>query len=74
MAFAKFMASATGRMVRIGAGLILIALGILVVRDTTGILVAIVGLVPLLAGFFDVCLFAPVFGAPLQGSKVRDAE
>jgi hypothetical protein len=42
-----------------------------VVGGTGGIVLAVVGLVPLLAGVFDVCLFAPLFGAPLKGADVR---
>ncbi len=71
MAFARFMASPIGRGVRIVAGLVLIAAGLLVVKDTGGLILAIVGLVPLVAGVVDVCLFAPLFGGPLQGAKVR---
>jgi len=40
-------------------------------RRAGGIVLAVVGLVPLLAGVFDVCLFAPLFGAPLKGADVR---
>jgi hypothetical protein len=32
---------------------------------------ALVGLVPLLAGAFDVCLFGPLFGLPLKGEAIR---
>jgi hypothetical protein len=71
MAFARFMASPLGRGVRIVAGLVLIAVGLLVVKDTSGLILAVVGLVPLLAGIVDICLFAPLFGGPLQGTKVR---
>jgi len=69
--FVKFMASTAGRIVRIVAGLILIALGLLVVHGVGGIVLAIVGLVPLVAGLFDFCVFAPLFGAPLSGPKIR---
>jgi hypothetical protein len=31
----------------------------------------VVGLVPLLAGAFDVCLLSPLFGGPLSGEAVR---
>jgi hypothetical protein len=30
-------------------------------QGVSGILVAVVGLVPLLAGLFDFCVFAPLF-------------
>lgn len=73
MAIAKFMASPLGRGVRILAGVLLIAWGLGLfgaVDQTTGIIIAVVGLVPLLAGVFNVCLIAPILGAPFSGSKV----
>lgn len=69
--FVSFMASTTGRLVRILAGIVLIAWGVLGLSGTTGIIVAIVGVVPLLAGLFDFCIFAPLFGCPLSGSRIR---
>jgi len=69
--FVKFMASTTGRIVRIVAGLALIGWGLLGLGGTTGLIVAIVGLVPLAAGLFDFCVFAPLFGNPLSGRKLR---
>jgi len=69
--FVKFMASTTGRIVRIAAGLALVAWGLLGLGGTAGIIVAVVGAVPLLAGLFDFCIFAPLFGAPLSGPKIR---
>jgi hypothetical protein len=72
MSLIKFLASATGRWVRIIAGIVLVALGLFVVRDTVGIIIAVVGLVPLAAGIFDFCVFAPIFGAPFSGPKIRN--
>jgi len=69
--FVKFMASTTGRILRIVAGLALILWGIMGLGGTVGIIVAVVGAVPLLAGIFDFCIFAPLFGAPLNGTKIR---
>ena len=70
--FVKFMASRNGRITRIVAGAILIILGFFVVENTTtGIILMVVGLVPLLAGIFDFCLLAPLFGAPMSGAKIR---
>jgi hypothetical protein len=66
----SFLSSGTGRVVRIVAGLILIALGWWM-HTTAGTVVAAVGLVPLLAGIFDVCLLAPLFGLPLSGKRIR---
>jgi hypothetical protein len=72
--FVAFLASTAGRAVRIVAGIALIAIGLLVVGGTAGIIVAVVGAVPLLAGLFDFCVFAPLFGAPLSGPAIRGAK
>jgi len=72
--FVAFMASSTGRLLRIIAGVALIAVGLLVLEGTAGIIVAVVGVVPLLAGVFDFCLFAPLFGNPLSGPTNRAAK
>jgi hypothetical protein len=72
--FIKFMASTAGRIVRIVAGAALIAWGLLGLGGTAGIIVVVVGAVPLLAGLLDFCIFAPLFGAPLSGSKIRAAK
>jgi hypothetical protein len=71
--FFSFIASPAGRAVRAIAGLILIALGLLVVKDTLGWILAIVGLVPLAAGLFDWCVFAPLFGLPFVGDRLRES-
>ncbi len=67
----RFLASTTGRIVRIVAGLLLIAVGIFWVHGTGGWILAVVGLVPLLAGAFDKCVFAPLFGLPFDGPQLR---
>jgi Protein of unknown function (DUF2892) len=69
--FCTFMASAAGRIIRIVAGIALIAWGVMGLGGTTGIIVAVVGVVPLAAGLFDFCVFAPLFGCPLSGPKIR---
>lgn len=69
--FISFMASPAGRLARIIAGAALIAWGLLGIGGTTGVIVAVVGAVPLLAGLFDACLFAPLFSCPLSGAKIR---
>ena len=66
-----FLASGTGRIVRAVAGIVLIALGLLAIQGSAGYIVAIIGVVPLLAGLFDFCVFAPLFGAPFSGSQIR---
>jgi hypothetical protein len=70
-AFFRFLASPTGRLVRVVAGLVLIVVGIAVVQGAVGWILAIVGLVPLAAGVFDRCVFAPLFGLPFAGPRLR---
>ena len=74
MALIQFLASSTGRWVRIIAGLVLVALGLFVVKETGGIIIAVIGLVPLAAGIFDFCVFAPLFGASFSGPKIRSGK
>jgi hypothetical protein len=72
--FCTFMASTAGRILRIVVGVVLIAWGLLGLAGTTGIIVAVIGAVPLLAGLFDICIFAPLFGCPVSGPKIRAAK
>jgi type IV secretory pathway VirB2 component (pilin) len=72
-AFFKFMASTAGRIARIIAGLVLIALGIWAVSGIGGWILVIIGLVPLLAGLFDRCVFAPLAKLPFNGADLRAA-
>lgn len=67
--FVSFMASPAGRIVRVVAGITLIAWGLAGLGGTVGIIVAIVGALPLVAGLFDFCAFSPLFGGPLSGPK-----
>jgi len=69
--FFAFMASAAGRITRIAAGVVLIAVGVLLGGGWWAL--AVVGLVPLAAGILDVCVFAPLFGRPFTGSRLRAA-
>ena len=71
MGLARFMATTAGRSTRIVAGLILIAIGFWVVGGTAGWVIAIVGLVPIAAGAFNVCLSAPFTGAPFRGRDLQ---
>lgn len=71
MEFAKFMTSTLGRAIRIVAGIALVLVGLLAVHGATGVILIVVGLVPLLAGIFNVCVFAPLFGGPFNGRNVQ---
>ncbi len=68
MGFAQFMASGLGRGVRIAAGLVFLAWGLVL---GGGIVPVILGVVFVSVGALDVCLLAPLFGAPLKGADVR---
>jgi len=73
MTFASFMSSAAGRVLRVVVGLIGwgVSLAVAAGNITAGIILAVVGLLPLVAGLLDFCVFAPLFGAPFSGAKVR---
>lgn len=71
--FVKFMVSPAGRLARIVAGIALIIGGLFGVAGAAGTYLAAVGLIPLLAGAVDGCLFAPLFGYFLSGSRTRAA-
>ena len=70
MGFARFMASPVGRLIRIVAGIALVYVGLATMGGTGGWVVAIIGLVPLAAGVFDFCVFAPLIGAPFNVLKL----
>ena len=70
----NFLASRNGRIVRAVAGIVLIVIGLIVVfgNDSTGgWILVVIGLVPLAAGVFDFCLFAPLFGLSFKGEELR---
>jgi hypothetical protein len=71
MEFARFMSSMFGRLLRIVAGIVLIVLGLVTVHGIGGIILAIVGLVPLIAGLFNFCVFAPLFGGPFLAKDIQ---
>lgn len=60
------MASMWGRALRVVVGLILIWWG-LGAGTTTGTVVAVIGVIPILTGIFNICVVAPLFGGPLKG-------
>jgi hypothetical protein len=72
MGFATFMASMIGRVIRIVAGLVLIAVGLFAMNGVGGIIVAVIGVLPLLAGVFNVCMIAPLIGAPFSGKAASE--
>lgn len=69
--FAQFIASGWGRLLRIVVGLALIAWGYTMRDSSGGVALMVLGLVPLLAGAFDLCLISPLLGGPLSGRRIR---
>lgn len=69
----QFLGSASGRVTRALAGVVIILLAFLFASGTWQWIIALVGLVPLAAGVFDFCLFAPLFGLPFIGERLREA-
>ena len=65
MAFVAWMSKPAGRILRIVAGLILVGVG-LYFQGLWGYVVAVVGVVPILAGVFNFCLLGPVLGASFR--------
>ncbi len=71
MGFSSFMSRGLGRALRIVAGIVLIALGF-AVGGVAGVVLGVVGAVPLAAGLLDVCLIGTLlFGTPVHGAEVR---
>ncbi len=71
MAILDFLGSQPGRIVRIVAGLALITAG--VVAGGWWRALAAVGLLPLAAGVFDLCVLGPLFRLPFVGPRFRQA-
>jgi len=70
--FARFINSPTGRVARIVAGIVLVGWGYTQLGTGVGVVLIIVGLVPLLAGAFDWCLVSAILGGPISGQRLRD--
>lgn len=69
-AFARFMATLTGRALRFGVGVGLMSAGYSV-GGAAGHGLMILGAVPAAAGLFNFCLIGPLIHAPLWGSETR---
>jgi hypothetical protein len=68
--FARFINSPVGRVLRVVVGVALIAWGVTKSGSSTGIILIVVGLVPLLAGSFNLCLISALLGGPMNGARV----
>jgi len=64
VSFVTFMSSAVGRSTRVLVGIVLIIAG--AVLGGGWLTLSVVGLVPVFAGVFNVCLVAPLLDQPLK--------
>ena len=71
MAILDFIGSQPGRIVRIAAGIALIAAGVVV--GGWWLALTVVGMLPLAAGVFDFCVLGPLFHLPFVGPRFRQA-
>lgn len=71
MDVARFLASSTGRIVRIVAGVVIILIGFLWAPSPWSYVLELVGLVPIAAGVFDFCLLSALTGHPFWGRDIR---
>ena len=65
MGFVKWMNGTSGRLVRVLAGVVLVLAG-LVLGGWYGITLAVLGLVPLVAGSLGACVVAPALRVPAR--------
>ena len=72
MVVLRFIGSTPGRVVRVVAGSGLIVGG--VVAGGWWLALAAVGLLPLTAGLFDVCVLGPLFRLPFGGRAFRASQ
>lgn len=72
--FARFMSSPTGRVARVVAGVVLIGWGYTRLGSTAGIVLIVVGCIPLLAGVFNLCLISALLGGPISGRQPSEGE
>jgi hypothetical protein len=68
--FAQFINSPAGRIARIVVGLGLIAWGYFHSTGAAAVIFIVVGLVPLVAGLFNLCIISALLGGPLSGARI----
>ncbi len=72
MTFVTFMTSNQGRMMRVIAGIVLASIGLFVIKDTLGTVLALIALVPIAGGVLDFCVAGFMLGYPFRGAKARE--
>jgi len=72
--FAQFVNTPTGRIVRIIAGLGLIGWGYAQGAGAAGITLVVVGLIPLVAGAFNLCVISAMLGGTISGARIAKSK
>ena len=72
MTFVTFMTSNQGRIMRIIAGIVLMSIGLFVIKDTLGTILALIALIPIAGGVLDFCVAGFMMGYPFRGAKARE--
>jgi hypothetical protein len=67
--FIVFLQSTPGRMLRVIVGLVVAAVGVLLIQGTAGFVVAVIGLIPISAALAGICFISPLFGYTFEGQK-----
>ena len=70
--FSRFINSTAGRVFRLVAGIIFLAVGYAYRDHWLGILSMIWSILPLTAAAFDLCYLSVLLGGPISGAKIRD--
>jgi hypothetical protein len=69
MAFADFMSTPLGRVLRVVFGGVLIYVGLNVVQGVGGTVIALLGIVPIATGLLNLCIIGKLLGGPLRPSS-----
>ena len=67
--FERLMSSGYGRLIRVGMGVIVITLAMLLLDGPARYAVAALGLIPIGAGVLNLCPVAPIWGGHFIGAK-----
>jgi len=70
--FSHFLNSRSGRIFRLVAGAAFLIVGYVFRRHPLGVLSMLWSVLPLTAGFFDVCYISVALGGPFSGATIRD--
>jgi hypothetical protein len=68
--FARFINSPSGRLTRVVIGVLLVGWGMTQRGSSTGITLIVVGLIPLVAGTFNLCVISALLGGPISGARI----